>query len=62
MKEKLRDDGVRLSLVPIREIAEQAERYLAQYPELYEQALERAKQMGYVDLMPPMVSGPLLLT
>jgi hypothetical protein len=56
VKEKLRDDGVRLSLVPIREISEQAERYLAQHPELYEQALERARQMGMIELLPPMVT------
>ena len=56
VKEKLRDDGVRLSLVPIREISEQAERYLAEHPELYQQALERARQMGYVELLPPMTT------
>ena len=41
IKEKLRDDGVRLSLVPIREITEKAQVYLEQHPELFEQALER---------------------
>jgi hypothetical protein len=48
VKEKLRGDGVRMSLVPPREIAEQAQRYLAEHPELYQQALERAKQMGWI--------------
>jgi hypothetical protein len=56
VKEKLRDDGVRLSLVPIREISEQAERYLAEHPELYQQALERARQLGMIELQPPMVT------
>ena len=55
-KEKLRDDGVRLSLVPIREVSEQAERYLAEHPELYQQALERARQLGMIELQPPMVT------
>ena len=41
IKEKLRDQGVRLSLVPIREITEKAQVYLEQHPELFEQALER---------------------
>jgi hypothetical protein len=56
VKEKLRDDGVRLSLVPIREVSEQAERYLADHAELYEQALERARQLGMIELQPPMVT------
>src|SRR5215469_7025273 len=56
VKQKLRDDGARLSLVPVRVIAEQAEVYLAQHPELYEQALERAKQLGYVQTLPIMVT------
>ena len=56
VKEQLRDQGRRLSLVPSREIAEQAERYLADHPELYQQALEHARRMGYVDLQPPMVT------
>jgi hypothetical protein len=54
--EQMRDQGRRMTLVPIREIHEQAERHLAQHPELYQQALERAKQMGYVELQPSMVT------
>jgi hypothetical protein len=54
--EQLRDQGVRLSLVPIREITERAQVYLEQHPELYQQALERASKMGYVELLPPMVT------
>jgi hypothetical protein len=56
VKEQLRDQGVRLSLVPIRDITEKAQRYLADHPELYQQALERARRMGWVDLQPPMVT------
>src|SRR5215469_9982935 len=56
VKEQLRDQGVRVSLVPIREITERAQQYLANHPELYEQALERARQLGMVDLQPPMTT------
>jgi hypothetical protein len=56
IKEQLRDQGVRLTLVPIRQIHEQAQVYLEQHPELYEQALERARQLGMVELHPPMVT------
>ena len=56
VKEQLRDEGRRLSLVPMREISERAQVYLEQHPEIYQQALERARQLGYVDLQPPMVT------
>ena len=56
VKQQLRDQGRRMTLVPIREINEQAEVYLAQHPELYEQALGRAKQLGFVETMPIMVT------
>jgi len=49
VKQKLRDEGRRMTLVPVREIAEQAEVYLAQHPELYTLALERAKHLGFVE-------------
>jgi hypothetical protein len=56
VKEQLRDQlGVRLSLVPIREITERAQVYLEQHPELYQQALERARQFGMIE-HPPMVT------
>jgi len=54
--EQLRDQGVRLTLVPIREITERAQVYLEQHPELYQQALAQARRMGYVELQPPMVT------
>jgi hypothetical protein len=56
VKELLRADGVRVSLVPTREIEERPKTYLAAHPELYQQALERARQMGMIDLREPMVT------
>jgi hypothetical protein len=52
VKEKLRGDGVRLTLVPPREITEQAQRYLADHPELYREALERALRLGLIKQHP----------
>ena len=49
VKEKLRGDGVRMSLVPPRVIAEQARAYLEANPHLYEEAFERAKRMGWIE-------------
>jgi len=48
VKEKLRADGVRMTLVPPRVIAGQAQRYLADHPELYREALERALRLGWI--------------
>ena len=56
VKEQLRDQGVRVSLVPIREITEKAQQYLADHPELYEQALERARQLGMIEIREPIVT------
>jgi len=57
IKQQLRDQlGVRVSLVPVHEINAQAQEYLANHPELFTQALERAKRMGWVDLREPMVT------
>jgi hypothetical protein len=47
IKDQLRAEGVRVTLVKPAEITERAQRYLADHPELYTQALERAKQMGW---------------
>jgi hypothetical protein len=52
VKEKLRGDGVRMTLVPPRVIAEQAQRYLADHPELYREALERALRLGLIKQHP----------
>jgi len=43
VQDELRAQGVRVTLIRPAEIAERAVRYLEQHPELYEQALERAK-------------------
>jgi hypothetical protein len=56
VKEQLRDQGVRVTLVPIRQVHEQADEYLRQHPELYAEARERARRMGMIDLQPPMVT------
>ena len=55
-KEQLRDQGVRVSLVPIREITEKAQQYLADHPEVYAQALERARQLGMIEIREPIVT------
>jgi hypothetical protein len=52
IKEKLRGDGVRLTLVPPREITEKAQQWLADHPELYQQALERALRLGLIKQHP----------
>ena len=49
VKEQLRDQGVRVTLVPIREINEKAHGYLSDHPELYQQALERARRLGFIE-------------
>src|SRR6516225_3158814 len=56
VKEQLRDQGVRVTLVPIRQVHEQADEYLRQHPELYAEARERALREGMIDLQPPMVT------
>ena len=49
VKEQLRDQGRRMTLVPVKEINEKAEVYLAQHPELWAVAQARAKQLGFVE-------------
>ena len=46
VKEQLRAQCIRLTYVPAREIVAQTKRYLEAHPELYEQALQRAWEMG----------------
>ena len=50
VKDQLRNQGVRLSLVPIRDIHAQAQEYLRKHPELYVVARERALRMGMIEL------------
>jgi hypothetical protein len=52
VQEQLRADGVRVTLVPPRVISEQAQRYLADHPELYREASERAQRMGLFERKP----------
>jgi hypothetical protein len=49
VQDNLRAQGVRVSLFPIAELMRQAREYLDTHPELYQQALERARRMGYID-------------
>jgi hypothetical protein len=49
VQDDLRAQGVRVSLVPPRNIAEKASAYLAAHPELYQLALQRAHKLGYID-------------
>ena len=56
VQDNLRDQGVRVSLVPIAEINEKAQAYLSAHPELYQQALERAQRIGYVVPQPIMIT------
>jgi hypothetical protein len=49
IQDQLRAQCIRVSLVPLAEIMRQAREYLDAHPELYQQAIERARRMGYVD-------------
>ena len=46
VKQQMRDAGIRLTLVLPAEINAKAHKYLSAHPELYQQALERARRMG----------------
>ena len=46
VKEQLRDAGVRVTLVPTRDITMQANEYLALHPELFDEARECAARLG----------------
>jgi hypothetical protein len=49
VQDQPRAQGVRVSLVPLAEVMRKAREYLDAHPELYQQALERAQRMGYID-------------
>ena len=49
VKQQLQARGVRVSHVPHAQIVQQANVYLEQHPELFEQALQRARQMGLIE-------------
>jgi hypothetical protein len=48
VKQQLRDQGVRATLVKPAEISERTKAYLEQHPELYEEALQRAWKLGLI--------------
>jgi hypothetical protein len=52
IKEKLRAYGVRVTLVPPCEIAEEARAYLEANPHLYEEAFQRALRLGLIKQHP----------
>ena len=45
VEQELRELGLRVTLVPPREINERATAYIASHPEIWAQALERARQI-----------------
>ena len=47
VQNKLREQGIRVSLFPHAELMRQAREYLDNHPELYQLALERANRLGY---------------
>jgi hypothetical protein len=49
VKERLRAQGLRLSRVKASEVEERAREYLADHPELYWEALDRACKIGLID-------------
>ena len=50
--EQLRAQGVRITLVKLADIAAQATAYLDANPHLYEEAIQRAFQMGLIKQHP----------
>ena len=46
VKEELRSEGVRPTLVKPAEISAKAKAYLANHPELFREAIERAQRLG----------------
>ena len=46
VQEELRSEGVRVSLVKPAELSVKAQAYLADHPELYREAKERAQRLG----------------
>jgi hypothetical protein len=45
VQEQLRAEGIRLSLVSPREVQERATAYLAQHPEVWKEAIQRAHRL-----------------
>jgi protein involved in temperature-dependent protein secretion len=49
VQQQLRDQGVRVSLVKPSEVQERATAYLAQHPEVWRLALDRAHQLDEIE-------------
>jgi hypothetical protein len=47
VRERLRQQGVKLSYVPVREIIVQAKAWLAAHPEIIAEAKAKAAELGY---------------
>jgi hypothetical protein len=62
VKEQLRAQGVRVTLVQPREINAKAQVYLQMHPELYRDALERAKRMGMYEKLKRRRKSAVLVT
>jgi hypothetical protein len=61
IQDQLRSQGVRVSLVKPADISAKAQVYLADHPELYREALERAQRMGMYE-KPKRKLKPILVT
>src|SRR5262245_34645770 len=46
VEERMRSEGVRLSVTPIRIIMEQARTYLREHPEIVQQTIERVRNVA----------------
>ena len=60
VKEKMRDEGRRLTLVYPAEITAKAAEYLSAHPELFVEARERARRMGMFEKSQRKSAVPLL--
>ena len=49
VQDELRAQGVRVTTYPHAEVMRRAGEYLANHPELYQLAFERAHKLGYID-------------
>jgi hypothetical protein len=65
VQQEMRSQGVRVSLVKPADISAKAQVYLADHPELYQEALERAQRLGMYEkprrLRSPIKQHPLAM-
>jgi hypothetical protein len=57
VKEEMRAQGIRLTLVFPATITAKASKYLSAHPELFDEARERARKLGYVDPLSANISS-----